>query len=73
LRGDGDKLPARFYAVAMSRESLVEAYIAALPFAAVAIVAVPGGRCRITEGDPADGEKIVRQILFQEIAGAVRI
>jgi len=33
----------------MSHSSLVETYIAALPFAAVAIVAVPGG-CRIEIG-----------------------
>jgi hypothetical protein len=37
----------------VSRASLVEAYIDALPFAPVAIVAVPGGGCRIEVGGPS--------------------
>ncbi|WP_426442028.1 hypothetical protein [Bradyrhizobium genosp. P] len=38
----------------MSRESLVEAYITALPFAAIAIIAVPGGGCRVETGAPGE-------------------
>jgi len=48
----------------VSRASLVEAYIAALPLTAVAIVS-DGRRCRITEGEPAPGEKIKRQFYFK--------
>jgi hypothetical protein len=43
----------------MSRESLVEAYVSALPFAAVAIVQTAGGGCRIETAAPgAPGEAI---------------
>ena len=50
----------------MSRESLIEAYVAALPFAAVAIVAVPGGGCRVETAAPgAPGEAIAQQYYFK--------
>jgi hypothetical protein len=48
----------------MSRESLVQAYINALPFTAVAIVA-DGRRCRIRTGEPAEGEKIKHRFYFR--------
>lgn len=44
----------------MSRASLIEAYISALPFAAVAIIAVPGGGCRVETAAGAPGEAIAR-------------
>jgi hypothetical protein len=46
-RGHSDKTRPSFYPVAMSRDSLVEAYIEALPLTAVAVVSVAGGGCRI--------------------------
>jgi hypothetical protein len=50
----------------MSRESLVQAYIDALPFSAVAIVAVPGGGCRIETCAPgAPGETIAQLYYFK--------
>ena len=48
----------------MSRASLVETYIAALPLTAVTIVS-SGRRCRITEGEPAEGEKIKHRFYFK--------
>jgi hypothetical protein len=36
----------------LSRASLIEVYIAALPFSVLAVVAVPGGRCRIETAAP---------------------
>jgi hypothetical protein len=44
----------------MSRESLVEAYVSAMPFAAVAIVAVPGSGCRVETGAPGAPGEIAR-------------
>src|SRR5258706_12724165 len=38
---------------AVSRASLIDAYVSALPFAPVAIVAIPGGGCRVAVGDRA--------------------
>lgn len=38
----------------MSRELLVEAYVSALPFAAVAIVQTAGGGCRIETAAPGE-------------------
>jgi hypothetical protein len=51
----------------LSRASLVEAYIAALPLAAVAIVSsADGRRCRIhTDGEPAPGDTIERRFYFK--------
>jgi hypothetical protein len=52
----------------VSRASLIEAYIAALPLTAVAIVSsADGRRCRIihTEGEPAPGETIERRLYFK--------
>jgi hypothetical protein len=51
----------------LSRASLIEAYIAALPLAAVAIVSSAEGRqCRIqTDGEPAPGEAIERRLYFK--------
>jgi len=50
-------MPSPTERIGVSRESLVEAYIAALPFIAVAVVAIPGGGCRIETAAPgAPGE-----------------
>jgi hypothetical protein len=51
----------------VSRDSLIDAYIAALPLAAVAIVlSADGRRCRIhTEGEPGPGETIERRLYFK--------
>jgi hypothetical protein len=51
----------------LSRASLIEAYIAALPLTAVAIVCSSDGRrCRIhTDGEPAPGETIERRFYFK--------
>lgn len=54
----------------MSRETLISAYVAALPFAAVAIIAIPGGRrCRVSNppcvADLAPGEKIAQLYYFK--------
>jgi hypothetical protein len=38
----------------MSRELLIEAYITALPFAAIAIVQTAGGGCRVETGAPSE-------------------
>jgi hypothetical protein len=38
----------------MSRESLIEAYIAALPLTAVAVVSVAAGSCRVETGAPGE-------------------
>jgi hypothetical protein len=52
----------------VSHESLVQAYIAALPFAAVAIVAVPGGGCRVAVGgEPAPGETTIARYFFKPL------
>ncbi len=48
----------------MSRALLVEAYIAALPLTAVAIVS-DGRRCRIRTGEPAPGETIKHRFFFR--------
>jgi hypothetical protein len=50
----------------MSRASLVEIYISSLPVVEVAVVS-DGRRCRITEGEPAPGEKIKRQFYFKSL------
>jgi hypothetical protein len=50
----------------VSRASLIDAYVSALPFAAVIVVAVPRGGCRVAVGgEPAPGEKIERQYYFK--------
>jgi hypothetical protein len=50
----------------MSRADLIRTYISALPFAPVAIVAVPGGGCRIATAAPgAPGEKIAKLYYFK--------
>ena len=51
----------------MSRSKLVEAYIAALPLAAVAVISsADGARCRIlTDGEPGPGETIEHQLYFK--------
>jgi hypothetical protein len=50
----------------VSRASLVEAYIAALPFAPAAVVAIPGDGCRIAVGgEIAPGETIAQQYYFK--------
>src|SRR5216684_6011009 len=50
----------------MSRDSLIEAYIMALPFTAVAVVSIPGGGCRIETGAQcAPGETIERRLYFK--------
>lgn len=50
----------------MSRADLIQAYITALPFAPVAVVATTGGRCRVAVGgEPAPGEKLKRQFYFK--------
>jgi hypothetical protein len=48
----------------MSRASLIEAYISGLNLTAVAIIS-DGRRCRITDGEPAPGEKIKHQFYFR--------
>jgi hypothetical protein len=48
----------------VSRASLVETYISALNLTAVAVVS-DGRRCRITEGEPAPGEKIKHRFYFK--------
>jgi hypothetical protein len=48
----------------MSHASLIETYISALNLTSVAIVS-DGRQCRITEGEPAPGEKIKRQFYFR--------
>jgi hypothetical protein len=46
---------------------LVEAYIAALPFTAVAIVTNAAGRCRIVAGaEPEEGETIFLRLYFKQ-------
>jgi hypothetical protein len=59
-------IPARGR-ISLSRASLIEVYIAALPLAAVAIVSsADGRRCRIeTDGEPAPGETIERRLYFK--------
>jgi hypothetical protein len=49
--------------IGMSRESLLETYISALPFTAVAVVPIDGGGCRIETGAP--GETIERLYYFK--------
>jgi hypothetical protein len=51
----------------LSRALLIDAYIAALPLTAVAIVSsADGRRCRIrTDGEPAPGETIERRLYFK--------
>jgi len=48
----------------LSRAALIEAYISGLQLTEVAVVG-DGRRCRITEGEPAEGEKIQRQFYFK--------
>jgi hypothetical protein len=50
----------------LSRASLVETYIAALPLTAVTIVS-SGRRCRITEGEPAEGEPSHAELVLMTI------
>jgi hypothetical protein len=53
------------YLAAMSRKSLIETYIAALPLAVVTVVGA-GKRCRIhTEGEIAVGEPIQHRFYFK--------
>jgi hypothetical protein len=50
----------------MSRESLVQAYIAALPLSPIAVVALPGGGCRVAVGgEVAPGETVIQQFYFR--------
>src|SRR5260370_41999594 len=50
----------------MSRDSLIEADIMALPFTAIAVVSIPGGGCRIeTVAQFAPGETIERRLYFK--------
>jgi hypothetical protein len=52
----------------LSRASLIEAYITALPFTAVAVVQTAGGGCRVAVGgEPAPGEKIKHQFFFKPL------
>ena len=48
----------------MSRADLIQTYIEALNLTAITVVS-DGRRCRITEGEPAPGEKIKRQFYFK--------
>jgi hypothetical protein len=48
----------------MSRADLIQTYIEALNLTAIAVVS-DGRRGRITEGEPAEGEKIKRQFYFK--------
>jgi hypothetical protein len=52
----------------VSCASLIETYIGALPFTAVAVVAVPGGGCRVAVGgEPVEGEKIKHRFYFKPL------
>jgi hypothetical protein len=53
----------------MSRADLIEAYLAALPFAPIAVVAIPGGSgCRVAVGgESAPGEKIAHLYYFKPL------
>jgi hypothetical protein len=48
----------------MSHSSLIDTYIAALNLTSIAVVG-DGRRCRITEGEPAEGEKIKHRYYFK--------
>jgi hypothetical protein len=48
----------------LSRASLVETYISALNLTVVTVVS-SGRQCRITDGEPAPGEKIKHQYFFR--------
>jgi hypothetical protein len=51
----------------LSRASLIDAYVSALPFAPVAVVVIPGG-CRVAVGgEPAAGETIKHQFYFRPL------
>jgi hypothetical protein len=49
----------------MSRESLIEAYVSALPFAAVAVVAIAGGGCRVETAAPGAPGETIAQYYFR--------
>jgi hypothetical protein len=50
----------------MSRDSLIAAYIDSLPFAAVAVLAIPGGGCRVETAAPgAPGETTIARYYFK--------
>ena len=54
----------------MSRETLISAYVAALPFSPVAVLAIPGGGCRVetaAAGVPARTSKrlVAQQYYFR--------
>jgi hypothetical protein len=50
----------------MSRADLVEAYLSALPLSPVAVIAIPGGGCRVAlGGEVAPGETITQQFYFR--------
>jgi hypothetical protein len=52
----------------VSRSSLVDVYISSLPFSAVAIVAVPGGGCRVAVGgEIAPGETTIARYFFKPL------
>jgi hypothetical protein len=52
----------------MSRESLVREYISALPFAPVAVVAIPNGGCRVAVGgEIAPGETTIEKYYFKPL------
>lgn len=42
----------------VSRETLIEAYVSALPFVPVAVVAIPGGGCRVAVGGAIGGAAV---------------
>jgi hypothetical protein len=50
----------------VSRAALIDAYVSALPFTPVAVVAIPGGGCRVeTAAQCAPGETIAKQYYFK--------
>jgi hypothetical protein len=50
----------------VSRASLIDVYIAALPFTPVAVVAIPAGGCRVAVGgEIAPGEKTKHRLYFK--------